>query len=148
MKRFIIITLGAFLSLAPPALAQAGLQIDSLFNGAIVPASTITESVVSGKELKSYNLDYFRSVRFKATDAEIDKIISWLEVDALVAVNKEMDSEDGKLIYALLSFPADRNRNKYVGYQIKEVSGGKFVTVVYLTGKASLSDLKVIFKHR
>ena len=95
MKRFIIITLGAFLSLAPPALAQAGLQIDSLFNGAIVPASTITESVVSGKELKSYNLDYFRSVRFKATDAEIDKIISWLEVDALVAVNKEMDSEEG-----------------------------------------------------
>ena len=148
MKRFIIITLGAFLALAPPVVAQAGLQIDSLFSGAMVPASTITESVVSGKELKPYNLDYFRSVRFKATDAEIDKVISWLAVDALIAVNKEMDSENGRLVYALLGFPAGRDRNKYVGYQVKEMSGNKFVTVVYLSGKASVSDLKIIVKHR
>ena len=147
MKKLLLITLGAFLALVPTR-AQAGLQIDSLFNGAIVPASTVTESVVSGKELKPYNLDYFRSIRFKATDSEIDRVISWLEADALIAVNKEMDSEDGKLVYALLRFPADRDRNKYVGYQIKELSDSKFVTVVYLTGKATASDLKVIFKHR
>ena len=147
MKNLLLITLGAFLTLVP-AGAQAGLQIDSLFNGAIVPASTVTESVVSGKELKPYNLDYFRSIRFKATDAEIDRVVSWLEADALIAVNKEMDSENGKLVYALLRFPADRDRNRYVGYQVKEVSDSKFVTVVYLTGKATASDLKVIFKHR
>ena len=147
MKKLLLITLGAFLALAPTR-AQAGLQIDSLFNGAIVPASTVTESVVSGKELKPYNLDYFRSIRFKATESEIDRVISWLEADALIAVNKEMDSEDGRLVYALLRFPADRDRNKYVGYQVKEVSDSKFVTVVYLTGKATASDLKVIFKHR
>ena len=147
MKNLLLITLGAFLALVP-AGAQAGLQIDSLFNGAIVPASTFTESVVSGKELKPYNLDYFRSIRFKATDAEIDRVVSWLEADALIAVNKEMDSENGKLVYALLRFPADRDRNRYVGYQVKEVSDSKFVTVVYLTGKATASDLKVIFKHR
>ena len=147
MKNLLLITLGAFLALVP-ARAQAGLQIDSLFSGAIVPASTVTESVVSGKELKPYNLDYFRSIRFKATDSEIDRVVSWLETDALIAVNKEMDSENGKLVYALLRFPADRDRNKYVGYQVKEVSDSKFVTVVYLTGKATASDLKVIFKHR
>ena len=147
MKNLLLITLGAFLALVP-ARAQAGLQIDSLFSGAIVPASTVTESVVSGKELKPYNLDYFRSIRFKATDSEIDRVVSWLETDALIAVNKEMDSENGKLVYALLRFPAGRDRNKYVGYQVKEVSDSKFVTVVYLTGKATASDLKVIFKHR
>lgn len=147
MKNLLLIILGAFLALVP-AGAQAGLQIDSLFNGAIVPASTVTESVVSGKELKPYNLDYFRSIRFKATDAEIDRVVSWLEADALIAVNKEMDSENGKLVYALLRFPADRDRNRYVGYQVKEVSDSRFVTVVYLTGKATASDLKVIFKHR
>ena len=147
MKNLLLITLGAFLALVP-ARAQAGLQIDSLFSGAIVPASTVTESVVSGKELKPYNLDYFRSIRYTATDSEIDRVVSWLETDALIAVNKEMDSENGKLVYALLRFPADRDRNKYVGYQVKEVSDSKFVTVVYLTGKATASDLKVIFKHR
>ena len=148
MKKLLLITLGAFLALAPPARAQAGLQIDGLFNGTLMPESRVTESVVSGKELKPYNLDYFRSIRFQATDEEIDRIVSWLEADALVATNKEMDSEDGKLVYALLSFPADRNRNKYVGYQIKETSDSKFVTVVYLTGRATAADLKVIFKHR
>ena len=148
MKKFFIITLGTFLVLAAPAMAQAGLQIDSLFNGSLVPASRITEYEVSGKELKPYNLDYFRSVRFQATDQEIEKVISWLEGDALMSVEKEMDSENGRLVYALLHFPADRNRNKYVGYQVKEASGNKYVTVVYMTGKATVKELKVIFKHR
>jgi hypothetical protein len=148
MKKFLIITLGSFLVLASPAMAQAGLQIDSLFNGSLVPASRITEYEVSGKELKPYNLDYFRSVRFQATDQEIEKVISWLEGDALMAIGKEMDSENGCLVYALLHFPADRDRNKYVGYQVKEASGNKYVTVVYMTGKATVGELRVIFKHR
>jgi hypothetical protein len=148
MKKFFIITLGTFLVLATSARAQAGLQIDSLFNGSLVPASRITESEVSGKELKPYNLDYFRSVRFQATDQEIKRITSWLEGDALMSIGKEMDSENGRLVYALLHFPADRNRNRYVGYQVKEASGNKYVTVVYMTGKATVGELKVIFKHR
>ncbi len=149
MKKFLIIALGSFLVLASPAMAQAGLQIDSLFNGSLVPASRITESEVSGRELKPYNLDYFRSVRFQATDQEIKKITSWLEGDALMSVGKEMDSENGELVYALLHFPADRDRNKYIGYQVKEaVSGNKYVTVVYMTGKATVGELRVIFKHR
>ena len=148
MKKFLIITLGSFLVLASPARAQAGLQIDSLFNGSLVPAFRITESEVSGRELKPYNLDYFRSVRFQATDQEIKRITSWLEGDALMAIGKEMDSENGCLVYALLHFPADRDRNKYVGYQVKEASGNKYVTVVYMTGKATVGELRVIFKHR
>ncbi len=148
MKKFLIIALGSFLVLASPAMAQAGLQIDSLFNGSLVPASRITESEVSGRELKPYNLDYFRSVRFQATDQEIKRISSWLEGDALMAIGKEMDSENGCLVYALLHFPADRDRNKYVGYQVKEASGNKYVTVVYMTGKATVGELRVIFKHR
>ena len=148
MKKFVFITLGAFLALASTARAQAGLQIDSLFSGALVPASKVTESMVSGKELKPYNLDYFRSVRFQATEEEIDRVIAWIESDALTAVDKEMDSEEGRLTYAFLRFPADRDRNRYVGYQIKEAAGQAYVTVVYLTGKATAKDLRVIFKHR
>lgn len=149
MKKLLIITVGSLLVLASPVRAQAGLQIDSLFNGSLVPASRISESEVSGRELKPYNLDYFRSVRFQATDQEIKKITSWLEGDALMSVGKEMDSENGELVYALLHFPADRDRNKYIGYQVKEaVSGNKYVTVVYMTGKATVGELRVIFKHR
>lgn len=149
MKKFLLITLSAFLALAQGARAQEGLQIDSLFNGSFVPKSRITESLVTGKELKPYNLDYFRSVRLQASDGEIRRIVSWLEGDALMAVEKDMDSENGELVYALMRFATNNGKNKYLGYQVKESSGGsKYVTVVYMTGKATTRDLKVIFKHR
>ena len=95
MKRFLLITLGVLLALAP-ARAQAGLQIDSLFNGSLVPASRVTESVVSGRDLKSYNLDYFRSIRFKATEAEISKVTdSGKEtiIDTRTEKEKQLDSD-------------------------------------------------------
>ena len=148
MNRFLVITVGVFLALATSARAQEGLQIDSLFSGAFVPEAKVTESVVSGKELKPYNLDYFRSIRFQATDPEIARIAAWIEVDALSASSKEMDHEDGEVTYALLSYPDVKNKHKYIGFQVKEAAGQRFVTVVYLTGKATTSDLRVIFKHR
>ena len=149
MKKFLLITLSAFLALAQGARAQEGLQIDSLFNGSFVPKSRITESLVTGKELKPYNLDYFRSVRLQASEGEIRRIVSWLEGDALMAIGKDMDSENGELVYALTRFATNNGKNKYLGYQVKESSGGsKYVTVVYMTGKATTRDLKVIFKHR
>ena len=149
MKKFLLITLSAFLALAQGARAQEGLQIDSLFNGSFVPKSRIAESLVTGKELKPYNLDYFRSVRLQASEGEIRRIVSWLEGDALMAIEKDMDSENGELVYALMRFATNNGKNKYLGYQVKESSGGsKYVTVVYMTGKATTRDLKVIFKHR
>ncbi|MBQ6254530.1 MAG: hypothetical protein IJK05_07780 [Bacteroidales bacterium] len=149
MKRFLLITLSALLALSFSARAQEGLQIDSLFNGGFVPKSRITESIVTGRELKPYNLDFFRSVRLQASDGEIRRIVSWLEGDALMAVEKEMDSEKGELVYALLRFASNNGKNRYLGYQVKESSeGSKYVTVVYMTGKATSRDLKVIFKHR
>lgn len=131
-----------------PIWEQTGLQIDSLFSWEFVPAAKITVSVVSGKKLKPYNLDYFRSVRFLATEAEKDKVISWIESDARRAEDKEMESEGGKLTYALLCFPAGNSRNRYIGYQVKAAVEGDYVTVVYLSGKATAQDLRVIFKHR
>ena len=149
MKRFLLITLITLLALPFSARAQEGLQIDSLFNDGFVPKSRITESIVSGRELRPYNLDYFRSVRLQASDGEIRRIVSWIEGDALMAVEKEMDLENSEMVYALLRFGSNNGKNRYVGYQVKESSGGsKYVTVVYMTGKASARDLKIIFKHR
>ena len=148
MKKNLLITLSAFLALSFSARAQEGLQIDSLFNGSLVPQSRVTESVVSGRELKPYNLDYFRSIRFLTFGGEIPRITSWLEGDALLAIEKEMDSENGELVYALMQFAPVKGKNRFVGYQVKESSGGhKYVTVVYMTGKATSRDLKMIFKH-
>lgn len=147
MKRIFLIAVIGFASLLT-CRAQSGLQIDSLFNGFLVPKSQLTESIVSGKKLKAYNLDYFRSIRFQASAQEEEKVISWVVSDSRRASDKEMDSDKGRLVYALLRFPGDGKKNRYVGYQIKKIEGKDFVTVVYLAGDATAEDLRVIFKQR
>ncbi len=131
-----------------PAYAQKGLQIDSLFSGRLVKVATMTESIVSGKKLNPYNLDYFRSVRFVADDDQIAKVSTWVRNDSMIAEEKDIESEGGRLVYALLKFPGRKDKNRYVGYQVKRTGGSDYVTVVYMEGAATVEDLKVIFKHR
>lgn len=168
MKKILLIASFAFLALAP-ARAQAGLQIDSVFHhsmpdrmgeqkvfGNIKGSATFSdkygtseESFVKGNKLKDYNLDFFRSIRLQTSDQMIERIIGWIMADSLAASSKDMQEEDGLLTYALLQFDGDKPRKRYVGYQLKRNPGGKrTVTVVYMTGKATLKDLQVIFKHR
>lgn len=130
------------------AYAQKGLQIDSLFQGRLVDMSVTTESIVSGRKLKPYNLDYFRSVRFKADERQVAKVVGWIRNDAQISEEQDMESENGRLVYALLRFPRRMDKNRYVGYQVKRIGGGDYVTVVYLEGEATVQDLKVIFKQR
>ena len=131
-----------------PAHAQKGLQIDNLFSGKLVDMSMVSESIVSGKKLVPYNLDYFRSVRFMADEKQVSKVTKWIREDAQMAEEQDMESENGRLVYALLKFPRRMEKNRYVGYQIKRISGKDYVTVVYMEGAATVEDLKVIFKHR
>lgn len=145
-KVFLIVALCLFALM--PAYAQKGLQIDSLFNGKLVNVSTMTESIVSGKKLNPYNLDYFRSVRFVADDGKIAKVATLIRNDSMIAEEKDMESEGGRLVYALLKFPRKMDKNRYVGYQVKRIGGSDYVTVVYMEGAATVEDLKVIFKHR
>lgn len=169
MKKVLLIASFAFLALVT-AKAQTGLQIDSVFHNSMsgrlgeqhkvcgnVKGSasfsdkhgTSEESVVRGNQLKDYNLDYFRSIRLQTSDQKIEKIIGWIMADSVAASSKDMQEEDGLLTYALLQFDGDKSRKRYVGYQLKRSPGGKpTVTVVYMTGKATVKDLQVIFKHR
>ena len=147
MRKLLLVValcLGALL----PAHAQKGLQIDNLFSGKLVDMSMVSESIVSGKKLVPYNLDYFRSVRFMADEKQVSKVTKWIREDAQMAEEQDMESENGRLVYALLKFPRRMEKNRYVGYQIKRISGKDYVTVVYMEGAAIVEDLKVIFKHR
>lgn len=148
MKRKLLIVIALSLMALLPVHAQKGLQIDSLFRGKLVDMSLVSESVVSGRKLSPYNLDYFRSVRFVANDRQIAKVSVWIQDDAMIADDKELESANGRLIYALLRFPQLGSKNKYVGYQVKRNGGRDYVTVVYMEGTATVEDLKVIFKYR
>ena len=147
MRKLLLIT-ALFLGVLLSAKAQKGLQIDTLFSGKLVDMSMVTESIVSGKKLIPYKLDYFRSVRFMADEKQISKVAQWIKNDAQMSEEQDMESENGRLVYALLKLPRRMEKNRYVGYQVKRINGKDYVTVVYLEGAATVKDLKVIFKQR
>lgn len=159
MKRKTLLIVALCLLSFLPARAQEGLQIDSLFSGSVVDfsdRSKITELIVTGSELKPYNLKYFRSISFKADAKMIANIAKLIEADARKAVDTKIDYQGGQLNYALLRLACEDSReNQYVGFQLKGPKGevkGPFksacVTVVYLRGKATMSDLNFMFKQR
>lgn len=133
--------------------AQTGFQADSAF--VLVPRENVRESRVSGKNLKPYNLDYFRSVRYLSTQDQIDKIVEWMLEDSTGAIDKDIIDSNGKTVYMLLRFNDDRpGRYQYLGFQRKPLSvpdkapGQAYVTMVYMRGKATPEELSKIFKHR
>ena len=130
--------------------AQAGrtLKTDRLFDGSFRPEADIATMNVTGKSLKPYKLDYFKSVRFTATDKEIEEISAWIAADASSAEKADLNREEGRLVYALLCFEADDNYNEYIGYQLKYKKGIPTVTVVRMYGKATSKELTKFFDKR
>lgn len=137
--------------------------------------SRISMSEVSGSDLKPYNLKYFRSISFKAGSRAIDRVASLVEADSRNALDRKIDYFGGQMYYALLRLRADGSgENEYIGFQIKGIGKEKvtqdsagntvvgyeldenargpfkqaYVTVVYLRGKATMNDLKKMFKQR
>lgn len=146
MKKLLLMVSLALLA-AAPSWAQKDLQIDSLFSKA-VPITGYEESLVKGSTLKDYNLSYFRSLRFPADQALMDRIAAWIKADARKATSKDIQEEDGKLTYALLQFDGDKSKKRYVGHQVRRSDGKDYVTVVYMEGRASVKDLHSFFKKR
>jgi hypothetical protein len=148
MKKILISITAVFLTLTPLA-AQKGFQTDSVFT--LKMKNQVVESIVSGSKLDAYNLDYFRSIRFRADEPEIDKILGWLNADSQMAVDVDKVSSDGQVVYMLLRFSGKKpDKWQYLGFQQKMTEGSDdaFVTVVYMRGKATPEDLSKIFKHR
>lgn len=174
MKRKTLLIVALCLLSFLPARAQEGLQIDSLFRE-MSGGQDVAESIVTGSELRPYRLKYFRSISFKAGARTIDKVASLVEADSRNALDRKIDYYGRQMYYALLRLRANGSEeNEYVGFQVKGIgrekvtqgSDGKtvvgyeldenaqgpfeqaYVTVVYLRGKATMNDLKKMFKQR
>ena len=146
MRRRVFLTAFLCLLTMVAAHAQKGLQIDSLFSGSI-----------------------------KAGSQAIDRVASLVEADSRKALDRKIDYVGGQMYYALLRLRADGSgENEYIGFQIKGIGKEKvtqdsagntvvgyeldenargpfkqaYVTVVYLRGKATMNDLKKMFKQR
>lgn len=136
--------------------AQSGYGINPVFDGKLIPSSRIKETYISGTQLAPYKLREFRSVKLMATPAEMSRIQALLLEDGKGAEDRQTEYTGGVLTYALFRFrttvrstryemPAEGN--KYLCLQVFPKGDRYDVTLVYMSGDATLDELKKLFKN-
>lgn len=145
MKRVLIFITLCFLFLhlqaaSPPAAMK---YLDGYFNN----DSNAAVTVVIGKALKSYNLDEYRGLTLTYTPENADKIEEAVKIDATTAVDKEVSYRKGKLYYAFLTLPQERDgKNRYLFFLNQTLAKGNKLILIYMKGKASADKIKKMIK--
>ena len=146
MKRILIL---ASLMLAFwTASAQDGLQVAPIFNGKVVPPKAMKETFIKSAQLDPFNLERYHSISFTGDEQILDEVSRRVLADAEKATEQEIHMNEGKLVYAILTFEGANRDNRFVCYQCVSKDGNYAITLVYMHGPATLNDLKRLFKTR
>lgn len=132
-------------------MAQAELKIGDIFEGKTIGGKDKTETYIKGASLSAYKLDVLRTIKFCATANErnaVEKLFSadMKLVDNSAKDNMEMESRDGHLYYAVVQLPDYKGRHRFICYQCKKSGNEYRITLAYMLGKATLSELRKTFK--
>lgn len=145
-KRFYII----FICLvATMAISAQELSIDDCFEDNILARKSVTAVKVKGERLKAYNLNTFRSITVTADQRTASWVQRKVTKDAPLATDREEGIKDGRLQYAFYVFRHKNSKTyRYIFYRNNKPSEDAVtdVTLVYMEGKATLSELKQMFK--
>lgn len=146
MKQHITTIILALL-LAATATAQSHLNVAPMFEGKKEWSLKFTGSHIEGRPLKTYNLTLFRSIT--TSDHRLyDKIEALVEKDGKNTIDKESGYINGKLYYAFYQFKPKNKKYQYLFYHNSSLREDKpdEVTIVYIEGYVTLTELKKIFK--
>ena len=146
MKQHITTIILALL-LAATTTAQSHLNVAPMFEGKKEWSLKFTGSHIEGRPLKPYNLTLFRSIT--TSDHRLyDKIEALVEKDGKNTIDKESGYINGKLYYAFYQFKPKNKKYQYLFYHNSSLREDKpdEVTIVYIEGYVTLTELKKIFK--
>lgn len=148
MKRFSLIIITCIVA-ALPALAQSGLNINSLFDGRFKKDPNATELIVSGAGARDINLKVYHSL--KVTQKSQQSLVESLVVkDGVKAVDKEVEYRGGQLYYGFYTMPATKSgHNRYIFYlnqNLAHKAPKNLVTLIYMEGKASSEEIKKLIR--
>ena len=146
MKRILILT--ALLLTAWTASAQGDLQVGAVFDGKVVPQKAMKETFIRSSQLDPFNLEQYHSVSFTGDEQILAEVSRRVLTDAENATEKEIHMNEGKLVYAILTFESANHDNRFVCYQCVSKAGSYAITLVYMHGPATLDDLKKLFKTK
>ena len=136
------------------AFAQKGLRINDVFEGKVVSKSQMKESLIKGDNLAAYKLKVLHTAKFTTHNTnreEVEKLFSQDMENRLSDddENMELESRNGRLYYAIVQLTdSEKDAHRFICYQCRDNKGRYDITLVYMEGSASLSDLRKTFKKK
>lgn len=131
------------------AKAQEGLFVEDLFEGRIIPKSMMDQTVITGSRLKPYRLDTYRSLNFTVGEPMFQDVEEMVLKDALGSDDQETSYTDGRLTYAIICLSQTATGlNRFLCFQAKKRKKLWDITLVYLRGTATVSDLDKMFNKK
>ena len=147
MKR-ILLTITALLLAVWTASAQKNLEVGAVFDGRVVPRKVMKETFIKSAALDPFNLEQYHSVSFSGDARILEDISRRVLADAEKATDQEIHMDEGKMVYAILTFERANRDNQFVCYQCVSKEDSYAITLVYMHGPATLNDLKRLFKTK
>ena len=147
MKR-ILLTITALLLAVWTASAQKNLEVGAVFDGKVVPRKVMKETFIKSSALDPFNLEQYHSVSFSGDARILEDISRRVLADAEKATDQEIHMDEGKMVYAILTFERANRDNQFVCYQCVSKEDSYAITLVYMHGPATLNDLKRLFKTK
>jgi len=154
MKKVIMMFLMLAASLSTSA--QAGLKINDLFEGRIIPQEKMVETRVRGKTLAKYQLTYYRSVRLTVAEEEAERLLQLVEADGKGHFAAGSDRSQ-KTVFGKehsLTFKTQvrkqGDKNCFLCYQAhwRGNATDREITVIYMEGSVrSLEQLEELLKN-
>jgi hypothetical protein len=144
MKR--VLTLMIFVvSLAMSASAQKGLHINAIFDGRYADLPEATEIMISGDQLRSYNLTLYHSLTLVDSPKEAARIEALVARDGAHARQREVAYRDGGLYYGFYQLQGI-NPNRYLFFLNQHRAKGNKIVVIYIEGSAGIDKIKSMLK--
>lgn len=138
--RHLIITFAALLPLN--LYAQAGLAVNRVFQGYLVPQRQMVEVKVKGRALSDYHLTFYHSVRFTATPQQKAAIDALVATDRRAARGTE-ERTKGHNSSTILTLSPRGKTNRYLCYLVKRRGKTLQTTLVYMEGSvANIDELR------
>lgn len=140
MKQRLCLIIALICSLA--SYAQTGLNIAGIFGERNRDNENSTETYIKGDALKDSGLKVYRSLVIKNTPDAAEEIASAVLKDGAKTSSREVKYIDGELYYAQYSLPKNSEGNRYIFYLNTHLKGGNRILLLYMSGKASLKEIK------
>lgn len=146
MKRHLLLFFLFWVSVA--VWAQKELRIAPYFDTDFARQHNATLVRREGKVLADYRLSLFHSLTVKLGDEQSRQLENALRTDTRTALHREEGYKRTRLYYGLYQLPAlTKGQHRYLFYRNNGLRQGANpqVTLIYMTGSATLSELKQTF---